>query len=236
MTKSTPVPTVLAFDVFGTVVDWHGSIAREVEATFPGVNGGDFASAWRAGYKPAMDRVRTGELPWTKIDDLHRMNLDQVLSDFGLDHVDEAQRIHLNKAWHRLDGWPDASAGLTRLRQRFMLCSLSNGNLGLLANMARHARLPWDLVLSAEVFHHYKPDPQAYLGVCDVFDIEPAQMMMVAAHKDDLHAAAATGCRTAFITRPQELGAGKTVDISVEPAFDYHATDFHDLATQLGCD
>lgn len=235
MTESKNLPKVLAFDVFGTVVDWHGSIAREVDSLDLGVNGSEFAKAWRAEYKPSMQRVRSGELPWTKIDDLHRMNLDTVLTQFGLDDMPETRRQHLNKVWHRLDGWPDASAGLARLRQRVMVCSLSNGNLGLLANMARHASLPWDLVLSAEVFRHYKPDPEAYLGVCEVFDIKPAEMMMVAAHKDDLDAAAACGCMTAFITRPLERGPDETLDVSAEERFDYHATDINDLATQIGC-
>lgn len=235
MTDSIRSPKVLAFDVFGTVVDWHGSIAREIDALNLGVDGGEFALAWRAEYKPSMQRVRSGELPWTKIDDLHRMNLDTVLEKFGLSDMPESQRRDLNKAWHRLDGWPDSSRGLQRLRERFMVCSLSNGNLGLLANMARHASLPWDLVLSAEVFRHYKPDPQAYLGVCEVFDIEPSEMMMVAAHKDDLDAAAASGCMTAFIARPLERGAGQTIDTSAESRFNYNASDINDLATQLGC-
>jgi len=230
---SKPKPKVLAFDVFGTVVDWYGSIAAEVDALKLGVDGGEFASALRAGYKPAMHRVRTGDLPWTKIDDLHRMILDQVLADYKLNDMPEDERVHLNKVWHRLNGWPDSTPGLTELRKQFMLCTLSNGNLGLLANMARHASLPWDLVLSAEVFRHYKPDPETYLGVCDVFDIKPNEMMLVAAHKDDLQAAAKCGCQTAFITRPEEYGPNVQVDISVDPAFEYHATDFLDLAKQL---
>jgi 2-haloacid dehalogenase len=230
---SFPKPKVLAFDVFGTVVDWYGSIAAEVDALKLGVDGGEFASALRAGYKPAMHRVRTGELPWTKIDDLHRMILDQVLADFKLDHMPETERVHLNKVWHRLNGWPDSAPGLIELRKQFMVCSLSNGNLGLLANMARHASLHWDLVLSAEVFRHYKPDPETYLGVCDVFDIKPNEMMLVAAHKDDLQAAAKCGCQAAFIARPNEYGPNVEVDVSVEPAFQYHATDLLDLAKQL---
>lgn len=232
---SNKLPKVLAFDVFGTVVDWYGSIARDIDARKLGVDGGEFALAWRAGYKPAMARVRSGDLPWTKIDDLHRMILDQVLSDFKLDHLDEATRRDMNRVWHRLDGWPDSSDGLQKLRSKFMLCTLSNGNLGLLANMARHANLPWDLVLSAEVFRHYKPDKETYLGVCDVFDVAPNDMMLVAAHKDDLQAAQKYGCRAAFITRPEENGPGGNIDISKEPAFDYHATDLLDLAKQLGC-
>ncbi|MEI8303960.1 MAG: haloacid dehalogenase type II [Burkholderiales bacterium] len=225
---------ILAFDVFGTVVDWHGSIAREVDAMQLGVDGGRFALAWRAGYLPAMERVRKGELGWTRIDDLHRMILDSVLTKFGIRLLPDRVE-HLNKVWHRLDPWPDTLAGLHRLRSRYTLCTLSNGNLGLLANMAKRAALPWDLILSAEVFRHYKPDPQTYLGVADIFGVSPGQVMLVAAHKEDLHAAAACGLRTAFVTRPMEFGPTRQPDISREPAFDHHATDFLDLADQLGC-
>jgi 2-haloacid dehalogenase len=237
--SAAPQIRVLAFDVFGTCVDWHGSIAREVNAL--GLVGQDgvvdgvaFATALRAGYKPAMARVRSGELGWTKIDDLHRMILDGVLSDLGV-RMDEPARVHLNKAWHRLTPWPDTVSGLARLKSRFTITTLSNGNLGLLTNMAKAAGLPWDCILSAEVFRHYKPDPQTYLGVCEVFEIEPAQMLMVACHKDDLRSAASYGCQTAFVERPLEYGAGVTVDLKVEPDFQFHAVDFNDLADQLGC-
>ena len=145
------LPKVLAFDVFGTVVDWHGSIGREAEALIAGVDGNQFASAWRAGYKPAMDEVRSGQRGWTKIDDLHRIILDRILDQFGI-QLDEGQRHELNRAWHRLAPWPDTVDGMLRLKSRFVLTTLSNGNLGLLANMAKHADLPWDLILSAEVF------------------------------------------------------------------------------------
>ena len=143
---------VLAFDIFGTVVDWHGSILREMQALHPGVDGAAFALAWRAGYQPAMARVASGELGWTLIDDLHRMILDQILPRFGLGALGEEQRQHLNRVWHRLDPWPDSVQGLTRLKRKFTLCTLSNGNIGLLANMAKRAGLPWDCILSAEVF------------------------------------------------------------------------------------
>jgi 2-haloacid dehalogenase len=237
--RTVPQIRVLAFDVFGTCVDWHGSISREVNAlslagTSGLVDGEAFATALRAGYKPAMARVRSGELGWTKIDDLHRMILDGVLADFGV-QMDESARGHLNKAWHRLTPWPDTVSGLARLKSRFTITTLSNGNLGLLTNMAKAAGLPWDCILSAEVFRHYKPDPETYLGVCEVFDIEPAQMLMVACHKDDLRSAASFGCQTAFVERPLEFGAGVTVDLAVEPDFQFHAVDFNDLADQLGC-
>lgn len=227
---------VIAFDVFGTVVDWHGSIARHVDELRLGVDGDTFASAWRAGYKPAMDKVRSGQIGWTRIDDLHRTILDEIIVRFELT-LDEAARKRLNLVWHRLDPWPDTVPGLMQLKSRFTICTLSNGNLGLLTDMAKHAGLPWDCVLSAEVFRHYKPDPETYLGVCDVFDIEPAQMLMAAAHKDDLRAAKACGCSTAYIERPFEFGSTPQAialkDLSVDSAFDYHARDIQDLAAQL---
>ncbi|MEZ5657657.1 MAG: haloacid dehalogenase type II [Burkholderiaceae bacterium] len=225
---------VLAFDVFGTVVDWHGSIAAEVDALGLGVPGAVFATAWRDRYQPSMHKVRSGELPWTKIDDLHRMNLDEVIDATGVT-LDEAGRRSLNLVWHRLNPWPDSPVGLRRLRQRYRLATMSNGNLGLLADLSRHGGLQWDLILSAEVFRHYKPDPETYLGVCEVFDIEPAQMLMVAAHKDDLRAAAACGCRTAFIERPTEHGVGVPVDVSVSADLDIHARNLDHLGELLGC-
>lgn len=226
-------PKVLAFDVFGTVVDWHGSIWREAEALIPGVDGNRFASAWRAGYKPAMDEVRSGQRGWTKIDDLHRIILDRVLKDFDI-ALDEQKRRTLNRAWHRLNPWPDTVEGMHRLKSRFMLTSLSNGNLGLLANMAKHAALPWDLILSAEVFHHYKPDPETYLGVADIFELQPDQVMLVAAHEDDLDAAKACGLQTAFIRREHEYGPDILMKYGDLTRFTYSANDLHDLAAQLG--
>jgi len=226
----------IAFDVFGTVVDWHGTIARHVDDLKMGVDGSEFATAWRAGYAPAMQKVRSGQLGWTRIDDLHRLILDEIIDRFGL-QMDEEARRRLNLVWHRLDPWPDSAPGLWRLKSRYTICTLSNGNIGLLTDMAKHAGLPWDCILSAEVFRHYKPDPQTYLGVCDVFDIPPSQMLMAAAHKDDLRAAKAVGCRTAYIERRFEFGttpqAIERKDLSADPAFDYHARDIQDLAAQL---
>ena len=233
---------VLAFDVFGTVVDWYGSISRAAMAAPAGLSRESaeaFALAWRAGYRPAMQRVRSGELGWTRIDDLHRMILDGILARFGLEHLDEADRTALNLAWHRLDPWPDAAPGLLALRERFQVCTLSNGNLSLLADLARHGDLRWDLILSAEVFRHYKPDREAYLGVANVFGLQPEQVMLVAAHKDDLRAAAACGLRTAYIERPLEFGADGVrqglKDLSRSSDIDFHAHDFLDLARQLEC-
>jgi len=227
---------VLAFDVFGTVVDWHGSIAREVTALGLAVDGHEFALAWRAGYAPAMQRVARGELPWTKIGVLHRIILDELLERFAIRGLDEPARQHLNRIWHRLDAWPDSVAGLARLKRRFTICTLSNGNLGLLSDMAKNAGLPWDCLLSAEVFQKYKPDPATYLGVADVFDVQPHQVMMVAAHDWDLHAAHALGLRSAYVERPFEYGA--TAESKATPALpsdSLRVRDLVELAEQLDC-
>lgn len=228
-------PHILAFDIFGTVVDWHGSIEREVAARHPAVDANAFALAWRAGYQPAMQRVRAGELGWTRIDELHRLILDGLLPRFGLAHLSETERADLNRAWHRLDPWPDAVAGLTRLKSRFTVCTLSNGNIGLLTNMAKRAGLPWDCILSAEVFHAYKPDPRTYLGVAQTFDLPPEQVMLVAAHQDDLAAARACGLQTTYIERPWEFGVKQPKDVSADPANTLHARDLLQLAERLGC-
>ena len=226
---------VLAFDIFGTVVDWHGSIVREVLALYPSVDANALALAWRAGYQPAMARVRSGELGWTRIDELHRLILETLLPQFGLTHLNEAERVHLNRVWHRLEAWPDSVAGLQRLKAKFILCTLSNGNLGLLTNMAKRAGLPWDCVLSAEVFRAYKPDPATYLGVAQVFDLQAHEVMLCAAHHDDLAAARACGLRTAYIERPLEFGALHPKDVSPKQGNDLHARDIHALADLLGC-
>lgn len=226
---------VLAFDIFGTVVDWHGSIVREVSALYPQVDANAFALAWRAGYRPAMARVMSGELGWTRIDELHRLILNGLLPRFGLGHLDEHQRRHLNRVWHRLEAWPDSVEGLTRLKRQFTICSLSNGNVGLLTNMAKRAGLPWDCVLSAEIFRAYKPDPKAYLGAAKVFDLPPAQVMLVAAHHDDLAGARTCGLRTAYIERPLEFGTRNAKDVSPREGNDLHCKDLLDLAQVLGC-
>lgn len=226
---------VLAFDIFGTVVDWHGSIVRELAHAHPQVDGAAFARAWRAGYKPAMARVMAGELGWTLIDDLHRMILDRILPDFGLAHLDEDARRDLNRVWHRLDPWPDAVEGLQRLKRKYLLTTLSNGNIGLLTRMAKRAGLPWDCVLSAEVFRAYKPDPATYLGVARVFDVPPQRVMLVAAHHDDLAGARGCGLRTAYVERPHEFGSDQPKDVSPRPDNDLHNRDLLELARRLGC-
>ena len=240
---SPPVPAdhpfaevqVLAFDIFGTVVDWHGSIVREMRALYPAVDASAFARAWRAGYQPAMARVMRGEQGWTLIDDLHRGILDEILPRFGLAHLTEAERQHLNRVWHRLDAWADSVEGLARLKRRFIITTLSNGNIGLLTRMAKRAGLPWDCVLSAEVFKAYKPSPETYLGVARVFDLPPRQVALVAAHHDDLAAARACGLRTAYIERPQEFGVDHPKDVSPQPGNDMHCANLTALADRLGC-
>jgi 2-haloacid dehalogenase len=229
----------LLFDVFGTVVDWRGSLIAEFEA-FGAAHGvaadwGGLVDAWRAGYTPSLDRVRHGDLPWTKLDVLHRMTLDALLPRFGLDALDEAARDELNLGWHRLHGWPDAAPGLARLRRRFILAPLSNGNVSLLIDMAKAAGLPWDAVFGADLFEHYKPDPQTYLGACALLDLPPSQVMLVAAHNYDLKAALALGLRTAFIPRPTEYGPGQTRDLRAEGPWYVVADDLEDLAERLGC-
>ncbi len=225
-------PKVLAFDVFGTVVDWHGTIAREAEQLMPTINGAEFANAWRAGYKPAMAEVRSGKLGWTKIDDLHRIILERILPEFNA-YLNEQQKEYLNLVWHRLDAWPDTVAGLTRLKSAYTIVTLSNGNLGLLANMSKQAALPWDLILSAEVFQHYKPDPEAYLGVAEIFNINPSEVMLIATHEDDLEAALACGLQTAYVHRATEFGREKIKPVGDVSQFDLCANDLNDLADQL---
>jgi 2-haloacid dehalogenase len=227
----------LIFDVFGTVVDWRGSILRECKALGRrkkiSADWDAFADAWRAGYRPAMARVRSGELPWMNIDQLHRMILDGLLEQFRVEGLAEEEIDHLNRAWHRLDPWPDARRGLALLKRGHVIATLSNGNVALLVNMAKHGRLPWDTVLSAELFRHYKPDPESYLGAAAILGCEPGEVMMVAAHKDDLRAAKSCGLATAFVGRPREKGPKVKVDVSPEPDFDINARDFVDLARRL---
>jgi len=227
----------LTFDVFGTVVDWRSTLIREGRALGRAkgldVDWPAFADAWRDGYGPAMNRVRSGQLPWKTIDELHRLILDGLLEQFGIAGLDEAEKDQFNRAWHRLDPWPDAVEGLTRLKARFIVASLSNGNVSLLVNMAKHGGLPWDAVLSAELAGRYKPDREVYLKAADLLGLEPGTVMMVAAHKGDLRAAARAGLRTAFVPRPQER-PNRQIDLAVDGEFDVSAADFVELARQLG--
>ncbi len=179
-------PVVIVFDTFGTVVDWRGSLIadltgfgekRGIAADWPAL-----IDAWRASYHPSMDRVRKGELPWTKLDDLHRASLDKLVAEFGIKGLTEQDLVHINLGWHRLNGWPDSVPGLTRLKTRYVIGPLSNGNVSLLTYMAKHAKLPWDMVFGSDLFGHFKPDPETYLGVAKMMDLAPDQVMMAAAH------------------------------------------------------
>lgn len=230
---------ILLFDTFGTVVDWRSSVIAEGQALakrkgWTHVDWAAFADAWRGDYAPSMNRVRKGELPWTKLDVLHRMVLDQLLVKFRIDGLTEAEKQDFNRAWHRLNPWPDSVEGLTRLKSRFIIAPLSNGNVSLLTEMGKHAKLPWDVIMSTEWVRHYKPDRETYLMAADYFDLPPAQLMMVAAHEGDLDAAKALGLKTAFVYRPLEYGPARQVPRPAAGKFDYQANDFKELATQLG--
>jgi 2-haloacid dehalogenase len=228
----------LTFDVFGTTMDWRNSIRRELEAvgSAKGVAGDwkKFADSWRAGYGPSMNRVRNGELPWMKLDDLHRLILDELLPQFGLESMNDEERHELNQAWHRLDPLPDAVPGLTRLKEKFIIAPLSNGNMSLLTNLSKRAGLPWDCILSAELCQHYKYDPETYKMAADLLGVGLDELMMVAAHKGDLRAAHALGLKTAFVPRPDEYGGDRKVDVTPEAFFDVVADNFLDLADKLG--
>ncbi len=228
----------LTFDVFGTVVDWRSSIIREGRAV--GARLGQetdweaFADAWRGLYQPSMEAVRSGQRPWTKLDDLHRESLVILMERFGLSGLSEDDIDDFNRAWHRLDPWPDSVAGMQRLARKYVLATLSNGNVALLVNMAKRAGLPWDAILGAEPTGHYKPQPQAYRGTADMLGLAPEECMLVAAHNDDLLAARAVGFQTAFVSRPTEYGSGQSKDFEAEHDFELVADSFEDLAQQLG--
>ena len=228
----------LVFDTFGTVVDWRTSVTQEVEALAKRkgltVDAAKFADAWRAGYAPSMNRVRTGELPWTKLDALHRMILDKILVDFGIGGLSETETDALSRAWHRLRPWPDAVGGLSRLKKRFIIAPLSNGNISLMTDLAKYSGLPWDCILGAELVRHYKPDREVYQSAADLLDLKPADVMMVAAHSGDLRAAKGVGLRTAFVVRPLEFGPNGKPDLKADSPVDISAQNFNDLASQLG--
>ncbi len=232
-------PAAIVFDTFGSVVDWRGSLIAELsEFGRERGTGGDWTGlvdAWRAAYHPSMDRVRRGELPWTRLDDLHRASLDRLLPQFGISGLAEADLVHINLGWHRLKPWPDAEPGLTRLKSRFVIGPLSNGNLSLLVNLAKFGGLPWDTVFGSDLFGHYKPDPETYLGVARLLDLPPGRVMMAAAHNNDLLAAQKCGLMTAFFARPTEYGPHQKRDYAADGAWDFVAKDIEDLAAQLGC-
>lgn len=229
----------LCFDVFGTVVDWRSSLIAQMRAlaarkAIPG-DWERLADAWRAGYHPSMQRVRRGELPWTNLDALHRATLDLLLGELGIDSLGEADREELNLGWHRLEPWPDSVPGLTRLKRKYIIATLSNGNVRLLVDMAKWAGLPWDTVLSAELVRHYKPDPETYRSAIEFLgNGNPEEVMMVAAHNGDLINAAKHGMKTAFVPRPAEHGPGQLRDTRAEHDFTIVAHDFEELSKRLG--
>lgn len=229
----------LTFDVFGTVVDWRSSIAREARLALTpkgfDLDWAAFADDWRARYQPSMEKIRSGERPFTKLDILHRENLLGVLDAFGVKGLSEAEIDHLNRAWHRLTPWPDSVTGLSRLKRRFILATQSNGNVALMVNMAKNARLPWDVILGAEVCQAYKPQPESYLRAAAFLGLEPHECMMVAAHNNDLAAARDCGLRTAFVLRTNEYGPKQTKDLRAESDWDVVADDFVDMAAKLDC-
>lgn len=226
----------LFFDVFGTMVDWRSGIAREARAILEpqgiAVAWLDFADAWRAEYQPTMEEVRAGRIPFSKLDVLHRRNLDRIRPRFGLEQLDEATLARLNLAWHKLDAWPDVPSAMTRLKQRFLLAPVSNGNISLMVDLARRNAFPWDAILGAEIAGDYKPKPRVYLAACEALDLRPDECMMVAAHSSDLAAAAACGLRTAHVARPNEKGPAKGESAPTVPV-DIAARTFDDLCDKL---
>lgn len=231
---------VVAVDIFGTAVDWRTGVADQVAAVAgrrgAGLDPGAFADAWRDAYLPSMARVNRGERPWAHLDVLHRESLDGLLRDHGVaDAFDEEARRRLVLAWHRLPAWPDAAAGLARLRRRYVVAALSNGGFALLTRLIKDAGLPFDCVLSAELARAYKPDPRAYRTAAALLDVPPARVLMVACHTWDLDGARGAGLRTAFTARPDEKGPHRTADLARDTASDLAAAGFEELADALGC-
>jgi 2-haloacid dehalogenase len=241
MPEQLPDVRALVFDTFGTTVDWRTGIVRDAAPFLadygaPDADPAAFADAWRRRYAPSMEEVRSGRRPFTRLDALHRENLVAVLPDFGIDPAGIPPAIldDLNRAWHRLDPWPDSLAGLHRLRKRFIIAPLSNGNIILLTNMAKRAGIPWDVILGAEVVQAYKPTPESYLRTVDVLGMRPEEVGLVAAHNSDLAAARSLGLKTVFVPRPREHGPGQMTDLAPAQDWDVVAADFEDLADQLG--
>jgi len=236
--RAVPSVKALVFDTFGTVVDWRGSIVEEGTAWGKSrsisVDWARFADRWRAGYAPSMEKVRKGEMPWTNLDHLHRALLEDLLTEFHIEGLSEEEKDNWNRVWHRLKPWPDSVAGLTRLRKKYTIAPLSNGNVALLADMAKHAAIPWDLILSAELARHYKPDREAYLTAVSLLELKPEEVMMCAAHSADLASARSFGLRTGFIHRPNEYGPTRKADDAKPGDFDVVSTDMVDLASKLG--
>lgn len=238
MTAKAEVQALL-FDVFGTVVDWRSSISADLSrfGSEKGISADwtTFTDDWRALYQPAMEEVRSGRRSWTILDVLHRESLDKLLAKHRITMLTEQEKEHVNRAWHRLEPWPDVIDGLARLKTRYIIGTLSNGNVGLLTRMAKHARLPWDVILGAETARAYKPLPEAYLASARLLNLEPRQVMLVAAHNGDLAAAAEAGLRTAFVVRPTEYGPHQKVDLEPERNWDVVADSFTGVADAMGC-
>lgn len=230
----------LLFDVFGTVVDWRTGIIREGEE-FGRANGlteidwTAFADDWRALYQPTLEKVRSGQMPWQPLDDLHRMELDKLLSERGITPLSEAAIDHFNRAWHRLPPWPDAVPGLKRMKQKYIIATCSNGNVAQMVSLAKYSDLPWDMVLGAEMALQYKPRPEVYRASVAMLRVQPSECVMVAAHNYDLRAAAGCGLKCAFVVRPKEYGPAGKPDLAPSQKWEFVAQDFYELAGQLGC-
>lgn len=227
----------LLFDVFGTVVDWRGSIIAEGREfnrqKGTAVDWAHFADRWRGMYQPAMEEVRTGARDWAILDTLHRESLEVLIPEFGLEHLDESERDHLNRIWHRLQPWPDSVEGLLRMKANHIIATCSNGNVALIVDMAKNSCLPWDMVLGAEVTRHYKPLPESYLSSAGMLGLKPEECCMVAAHNSDLVAAGNLGFATAFVPRPTEYGPDQDFDLEAEGSYTFVAQNFIDLSAQL---
>ena len=229
----------VVFDTFGTVVDWRSSITEDLRAFGKqkaiDIPWGTFVDEWKTAYKPGMDAVRSGDWPWTKVDKIYRSKLEAILPKYGIDTLTEDEKSYLNHAWHRLNPWPDSVAGLTRLKKRYVISTLSNGDVDCLVDMAKNAGLPWDMILCAEIFRHYKPDPEVYQGAIELLNLKPHEIMLVAAHNYDLRAARSHGMRTGFVLRPTEYGPKQRTDLKAEENWDIVANNFFELADALGC-
>jgi len=228
----------IAFDVFGTVVDWRSSLIREGEALgrAKGISAdwAAFTDAWQAGKEPAIERIRLGAAPWSTLDAIHRARLDLLLGQLGISGLEEEEKDQFNRAWHRLAPWPDSVPGLQRLKRHYAVTTLSNGNFSALVNMARHAGLPWDCVIAVDLFGCYKPAPETYLGAADLLGLAPGEVMLAAAHNYDLRAAHANGLRTGYIRRPLEFGPGQKTDIEPDQTWDVMAESIEELAEKMG--
>jgi len=228
----------MTFDVFGTVVDWRSSIIEEFRSFGRergiSVDWEGFVDNWKSSYRSGMDAVRAGKLPWTNVDSLYRKKLEALLDEYGIQGLSEKEKISMNRSWHRSNPWPDSGAGLNRLKEKYILSTLSNGDIACLVNMAKHGGLPWDCVLCAEVFRHYKPDPEIYLGAIELLGWEPGEVMMVAAHNYDLKVARSLGMRTGFVLRPSEYGPGQTSDLKPEDDWDVVVGNLEELASTMG--